>query len=169
MTTRKTSPAKAAASKKKVTKAASKRKDTPAAKNARLLQRFRRSARAVSVFGPFGSKTLVEMPTDLASALFGQSLAASGRTNAIDAVERDLEVIRQHAPGLADSATAATALRMAYELENPYTSATAKSMCARSLLQAVDRLLELAPEEGGEDGLDALAARIAKRRAGSAD
>jgi len=40
---------------------------------------------------------------------------------------------------------------MAFELDHPYNSATAKSYCVKELRQTMERLSELAPlgEEGG--------------------
>lgn len=110
---------------------------------------FKRGARVISVYK---SRTVIEVSTGLASYLFREPLEVSARTNAVDAVERDLALIRARDPKVADSAIAATALRMAYELEDPYNSATSKSMCAKSLQQAMDRLLELSPPGQEEKG-----------------
>jgi hypothetical protein len=90
-------------------------------------------ARALAVCGPFGNKTVIAVPTEVAEHWFPIGLAQSGRTDPVTAVELDLDTIRKKAPELAESGTAATALQMAYELVNPYNSATAKSMCAGRL------------------------------------
>jgi hypothetical protein len=68
---------------------------------------------------------------------------------------------------VAGSALAASALVLAAELDSPGNSATAKSMCARALREALDRLRELVPVEGEEDELDGLRARRAARIAGA--
>jgi len=124
---------------------------------------FKRGARVVSVHK---GRTMIEISTSLASYLFHRPLGESGRGNAIEAVEDDLELIRSRDPLVADSAIAAAALRMAYELEDPLNSATSKSMCAKALQAAMDRLLELSPPGQEEKGkLHELKARRAKRRA----
>jgi hypothetical protein len=83
-----------------------------------------------------------------------------------DAVARDLDKLRQHAPELAESALAASALALAAEIDSAGNSATSKSMCARELRDTLDRLRELAPPEEEEDGLDELTARRTARLAG---
>jgi hypothetical protein len=82
---------------------------------------------------------------------------------ALEAMERDLERIRRVAPELADSVLAASAKAMARELDDP-NSATSKSMCARALLDTMDRLRELTPVEERSDALDDLTARRTARR-----
>lgn len=84
----------------------------------------------------------------------------------VEAVRRDLDVIAERAPGLAQSALAATALALAREIDTPGNSATSKSMCARSLLDTLDELRELAPPPEMKDSLDELSARREARRAG---
>lgn len=123
-------------------------------------------ARVISVFGPFMKRTMIEISTDLAREIFDpQQLDEAGRTNAIDATLKDLAAIRQRNPAVADSALASSALRMAYEIEHPFNSATSKSQCAKELRQAMDRLLELAPpDEEGKGKLDAIKGGRAKRR-----
>lgn len=81
------------------------------------------------------------------------------------AVERDL--VRAPAE-LATSGLAFVMLAMARVLDDPSTSATAKSMCARSLLDANDRLRSLMPATQEADALDDLARRREARRAGVA-
>lgn len=92
---------------------------------------------------------------------------ARRRKGAVEvAVDRDLKAIRVSDPALADSALAASALALARELDDTDNSATSKSMCARALHDALDRLRELTPEGEEADGLDDLAARRTKRIAG---
>jgi hypothetical protein len=81
----------------------------------------------------------------------------------VDAVHRELDAIAKRDKDLARSGFAASALALAATLDDPKNSATSKSMCARSLLDALDRLRELAPDEEKKDGLDELVARRAKK------
>lgn len=81
----------------------------------------------------------------------------------VDAVNRDLDLLRKRDPRLAESALAASALALAAEMD-AHNSATSKSMCATALQKALDRLMELAPPERERDGLDEVSARRAKRR-----
>lgn len=130
---------------------------------------FDQGARVLSVFGPFGSRTLVEMPTSVAVEVFSGGLASSSRSGVVEAVERDLAAIRSRSPEVADSGLAASAVALAYELEDPFVSATAKSMCAKALADAMVRLREWAPPVEEKDGLDELKARrTARRRVGGA-
>ena len=122
-------------------------------------------ARVISVCGPKSKITLVAMPTDLAIEMFRESLGDAAPSSSIEAVEHDLALIAERSPILAQSAHAATAMRLAYELENPYNSATSKSQCAKVLNEAIDRLLELAPTAKEDVGLDALNSRRAAKRA----
>lgn len=86
----------------------------------------------------------------------GGDVRELGRTAA--AVERALALW----PDLEGSIEAATARAMADELDNP-NSATSKSMCARAMLEAIDRLRVLAPADEEDDALDGLQADHAKR------
>lgn len=125
--------------------------------------------RVCSVYGPFNNRVLVDMPIDLAHELFGESfLADSKLTRLIEAVERDIAELAKRDPGLADSALAATAVAMAYEIAHPFNSATSKSMCAKQLREALEELRDLAPDRPEEDGVDDLSKRRAKRLAGRA-
>ena len=121
----------------------------------------------LSVFGPFGSQVLVQMPATTAHALFGDRPRADfARAETVDGVLRDLAEIAKRDSDVAESALAATAVRMALELEHPFNSATSKAQCAKELRRTMDRLLELAPPgEDGEGALDELKRRLAKRRA----
>lgn len=80
------------------------------------------------------------------------------------AVTRDIAELAGRDERLAESGLAASALALARELDNP-NSATSKSMCARSLLETLDRLRQLAPPERKRDRIDELASRRASRRA----
>jgi len=127
---------------------------------------FGGTARVVSVFGAFNSRCLIEVSAETAAEAFGR-LDEAARTNAIDSVERDLAEIRKADKALAESAMAAVAVRLAYELEDPYNSATSKSMCAKALNDTLDRLRELAPEEEkGKSTLDEIAERRQARLEG---
>jgi hypothetical protein len=79
------------------------------------------------------------------------------------AVGRDLAKLGD----LRDSALAASALSLAREMDSP-NSATSKSMCARALMETLDRLRELAPEAEERDKVDELGDRRAKRRRSAA-
>ena len=122
-------------------------------------------AQVVSVFGSRRAYVLIVMPAEEAQALFPEHLSASGRTSQIEAAEREVEAIRNADKDLADGALAASAISMAFEIANPYNSATAKSYCAREMRDTLDRLRELAPPEARKDGIDDLADKRAKRRA----
>jgi hypothetical protein len=118
--------------------------------------------RVLSVFGPFASRALVELPVALAEELFDGPPAANGRTSVVDAIERDLAEMPERVRG---SALAATAVQLAYELQDPYNSATSKSMCAKSLMEALAALRALAPPKRKADDVDEIADRRAQRRA----
>lgn len=122
-------------------------------------------ARVLSIFGPYGSRALIEMPTTLAATLFPEPLSQSSRTGLIEAVERDVEELAKVDPALAGSALAATALALALEIENPYNSATSKAMCAGQLRDTLGQLRELAPPAKEKDDLDELTARRSARLA----
>ena len=121
--------------------------------------------RVLSVFGPFGCKTLIELPTETAAEMFPDGLALSGRTDVVAAIERDIAAIRKRDPALADSALAASAVTLAYEMQDPYNSATSKSMCAGKLHEALAELRELCPPERETDAVDELGSKREERRA----
>lgn len=125
-------------------------------------------AYVLAVFGAFQSRALVEMPIEMATELFGPIQSAM-RPDSIAAVERDIAAIRELDPALADSSLAATALQMAYEMANPFNSATSKSMCARALLETMEQIRSLVPD-GDEEGdeLDELMERRNQREASQA-
>src|ERR1700734_1974330 len=97
-------------------------------------------ARVVSVFGPFNARVLIEMSADAAADLFPEPFGQSGLTGVIDGAEREVEAIRARDEPLAESALAASAVALAREIENPYNSATSKSMCARERRDTLDRI-----------------------------
>jgi hypothetical protein len=66
----------------------------------------------------------------------------------------------------ASGALAATALAMAEEIDAP-NSATSKSMCARVLIDTMERLRAAAPPEEKEDRVDEIAQRRARRVRGA--
>jgi hypothetical protein len=122
-------------------------------------------ATIVSVFGPFNSRVLIEMSSEAAQPMFPEPFARSARTHVISAAMREVEALRERDAQLADSALAASAVALAYEIENPYNSATSKSMCARELRDTLDRLRELAPVKRREDSVDVIRNDLAERRA----
>lgn len=79
-----------------------------------------------------------------------------------ESVGRDLERLPVDLRG---SGLAATALALAAEIDAPGNSATSKSMCAKALLDALDRIRALAPPERKVDGIDRIAKQREKRRA----
>lgn len=123
------------------------------------------TCRVVSVYGPFASRALVDMSTKDAEKLLGDRLGDLAPSRVVDAIQRDLDAMPS---GLSVSALAATALALGFELEHPYNSATSKSMCAKTLIESLDRLRALAPAEREADDLDDLAARRTARLGGSA-
>jgi len=86
-----------------------------------------------------------------------------------EAVERDLDAVREASPDLADSALAATALALAAEIDEPKNSATSKSMCAARLNETMATLRELMPPKREADGIDDIAEQRKKRRAVAAE
>ena len=123
--------------------------------------------RVVGIFGPFGSRVLVEMTADQAHELFPEE-AFAGPAEVSEAVARDVAAMARVDKAIAESGHAATARALARELDHPWNSATSKSMCARALTETLDRLRELLPPEEEGDGLDDLAARRAARLGGAA-
>lgn len=114
----------------------------------------------------FGERAVVEMSVDEACAMLGvDDLADAKPAAVIEAVERDIERIRRRDPELADSALAASAVAMAYEIALPFNSATSKSMCQARLAETLGTLRELMPPEQKRDKIDEIAARRADRLA----
>ena len=117
------------------------------------------------------------MPDRNTRAATGQrrSTASSGseRSSAAAAVGSGvLAGVRSDINDLPDNlrhgALAATAIRLAEALDDPVTSATARSMCARALVEIMGTLRDLCPPAQEADDLDDLAARRTARRARSA-
>lgn len=121
-------------------------------------------ATLVSVFGPFGSRVLVEMSRTTLDEVFGPSDTGLP-SRVIIAIERDLDDLADRDPVLAESGLAATALALAYELDHPGNSATSKSQCARALNETMEKLIALAPPAAKADKLDEIAAKREKRLA----
>lgn len=120
---------------------------------------YEMGARVLNVIGTRGARVLIEMPTKVAEALFPVPLDRVSRTGLVEAVERDIAGIAERDEAVANSALAATALALAYEIENPYNSATSKSMCSGQLRDTLNRLWEMVPPAEKKDGLDDLTAR----------
>lgn len=108
---------------------------------------------------------MVSMTTRRAEELFGDTLTEIYPTRVVAAVEKELAALRKRDKDLADSATAAGALAMAFELDNPHNSATSKSMCRKQLAEALEELRDRAPAEKKGDSVDDLADRRKERRA----
>lgn len=85
----------------------------------------------------------------------------------LESVERDLAEIAERDAKLAESGLAALAKQLAREMDEN-NSATSKSMCAKALMEALEKLRELSPAEKADDRVDELAGRRAERRARSA-
>jgi hypothetical protein len=78
------------------------------------------------------------------------------------AVELDLKALPAD---IRNSAIAATALALARELDNRNNSATAKSMCAGKLIEAMEKLRAIAPAKPQPTALDEIAKRRERRLA----
>lgn len=118
----------------------------------------------MSVFGPFNSKAMVMMSTDLAMELFKEPLPEAAPMHVVDGVLHDVAAIAGSDEGVMASALAASALQLAFEMANPYNSATSKAQCAKALQDALDRLRELAPPMKEEDAVDEVARKRVERR-----
>lgn len=120
----------------------------------------------VSVFGPFNGYALLETSAARATELLGEPLSSTlGPTRVVDATMREIAALEAMKPGIAKTTFAATALALAYELDNPFNSATSKSMCARSLAEVTDRLRALAPEPEEGTVLDKIREKLAAAEA----
>ena len=73
-------------------------------------------------------------------------------------VNYELERLKDLDPELVKGGLAASALSLAEEMDSP-NSATSKSMCARALREALDRLWELAPPVVERDRVESLVER----------
>jgi hypothetical protein len=124
-----------------------------------------RGVRVLSVYGPFESRTLVDMPTEVATKLLSADLASYAPTLMVDSIQRELD----KAPdAVALSPLAALSLSMGFEIAHPYNSATSKSMCAKALMDALRELRALAPAKRERDEVDELRTRRDERRLGIA-
>ena len=119
----------------------------------------------VSVFGPKLTRVLVELNRDQAVDLFGDLGVEAWPNGVIDSTRMELELLDQRRPGLASTARAAVAVSLAYELENPFNSATSKANCARELRELMGELMLSLPLEEQADAMDELAARRQARLA----
>lgn len=81
----------------------------------------------------------------------------------VEAVERDLAEIAKRDKTLAESALALTALALAREIDKPNNSATSKAMCAKTLMDALEKLAGLAPAGEEHDKIDELRKRRAAK------
>lgn len=79
----------------------------------------------------------------------------------VEAVRRDLDALGS---GFAEGALAATALALAARIDDPGTSSTSVSMCAKALTDTLEQLRALAPPREEADTVDEIAARRAARR-----
>lgn len=110
---------------------------------------FRYGARVLRVHG---ERVVISAPRDLAEYLFQAPLSLSASSSSIEAAERDVDKIRERDPAIGESVIAATVVRMAYEVDNPFNSATSKAQCAKELRQAFESLLEQSPAPPEEEG-----------------
>jgi len=84
-----------------------------------------------------------------------------------EALERELaELSKRSDTDLAASTLAATARVLARELDSSKNSATSKSMCAKAMYDALDRLYELAPDTQEADGVDEISRKRQERISG---
>jgi hypothetical protein len=81
------------------------------------------------------------------------------------AVKADIALIAAADARLAASGLSASALALAREIDEPGNSATSKSMCAKALMDALDRLRELAPPQTKETELERARRERTERRA----
>jgi hypothetical protein len=87
--------------------------------------------------------------------------ATGERLTVSAAVELELAEMAKRAPGVTDSVLAATARVLADELDSHANSATSKSLCAKAMYEALDRLADLVPPAAEEnDPVDRLLAAV---------
>jgi hypothetical protein len=87
----------------------------------------------------------------------------------VEAVQRDLDEIAKLDGELARGGLAATALKLAAELDSTAVEASAKASCARALKSTMDTLRHLAPTEKTEDVVHDLTGRARLKLAGGTD
>lgn len=83
-----------------------------------------------------------------------------------DAVERDLKAFDERQAGVSGSALAVAALRLAERMDDPKTTPTAVSNCARTLGEIMDRIQAGLPAAEQRGKLEELRERRERRRAG---
>lgn len=94
----------------------------------------------------------------------GSGCTATGWSmgSVVESLERDLEAM---GPKARDSTLAATALALAADLDDDGNSATSHSMCAKSMIDVLRELRQLAPPRQEADGVTDLNAERNARRA----
>lgn len=80
-------------------------------------------------------------------------------------VRADLSRWERRLPGIGESGLAAMALSLAERMDDPHSSPTAVSNCARVLNETLDRIVALLPAEARLDAVDELISRRERRRA----
>lgn len=120
-----------------------------------------RSTAALSIVRAIAGRRRTRRSGGKLSLILGSGDAVS----VVEAVQRDLATIAAVAPELAICTLAATALSLAEEMDG-HNSATSKSMCAKALVDIMQELRALTPEQAKGDGVDELIARRAARLAG---
>ncbi len=116
-------------------------------------------ARVISIYGTHRERCLIDMPVEDAQRLIfdgPEPLDTARPARVLDSLERDLARFRTLDPLLADGTLASSLYPMALELENPYNSAHAKSLCQGRLADSLADLTALLPKERPKDRLDAL-------------
>lgn len=81
----------------------------------------------------------------------------------VEATRREIERLAAGNEDIAEGALAASALELASQLDDPGNSATSKSMCAKVLLETLDKIRALAPPKVERDVVDELSSRRARR------
>ena len=84
----------------------------------------------------------------------------------VGGVELNLADLASRSSSLAVSALAQSALELARQMDDPGNSATSKSMCAKALMETLERLYSMAPPKMEQDGVDDLSDRRAARLEG---
>ena len=81
----------------------------------------------------------------------------------VKAVERDLVELEKRAPGVSESALAASLFSLAEGLDDPRASLAMKAMAQERLAKTLAELRLLAPEKQKESPLDEIRVRREKR------
>lgn len=106
---------------------------------------------------------MVVLPLEEATELLGSS---GEPLVVLEGVLADLAKVAGRDPVLAAGALAGLAVAMAMEVENPFNSATSKSMCANTLRETMASIREQLPAEQEKDEIDELRERRQRRRVG---